>query len=146
MFIIVLVFTCVYVWVSVWVFKCEYSTHEDPKTGLDPPGWIHMQSQLSVSHLPNGCWEVNSSSLEDQCALLTAEPSLQFLFWCLIVYLCVCHCVGIYRCPWRPEVANIPEVGDTGSWELLMWVLGTLLWSSKRVIHALNFQTIYPAS
>lgn len=41
------------------------------------PNPLALKLQQSVSL--HGSWEANSDSLEEQCALLTAEPSLHFL-------------------------------------------------------------------
>jgi hypothetical protein len=51
----------------IWVYHCSLQTHQ--KRASDPI--------TDGCELPCGCWDLNSVPLEEQLALLTAEPSLQ---------------------------------------------------------------------
>ena len=60
---------CVCVHLSLWV-------HQNPEEGTASPGAAATGGWQAWS-VWHGCWELNSGPQEEQCVLLTTEPSLQ---------------------------------------------------------------------
>jgi hypothetical protein len=67
----------------------------------------------------------------------------------------MCHLLGLkkklraceYECPQRPEEdLDSSGIGVRGSWNLLVWLLGTRLLSSTRTVYALDHLAFFSVS
>ena len=75
--------------------------------------------QITVSHPPCGCWDLNSWPLEEQSVLLPTEPSLQPCFYLLVV-----SCESVPKDLWTAqstEPVNAVYPASLYRWSWRLW-------------------------
>lgn len=112
--------------------------------------WRHLES-LNFSVLFSGPWCLYLQN-EGACVRLAAtmwrdcRRDLKKDVFCLLLCVCVCMhvCGGTHR--GQKSMPGPSKLELQVAVNLLMWVMGTEQWSSKRAIHALNCWAMSPAS
>lgn len=89
---------------------CEYRCPESPKEGVRSLG-ASLIANCESLEIDAGNW----GPLQEQCMVLTAEPSLQPHLFGTFVYVCACLCAPWCTCGDQRAVARSQQVDTTDS-------------------------------